>query len=114
VNGAEYELSGPDQIVVNGPIVSARPMYVQVSTTSTTTATAPTTSMTTTSSTVSARASHQAPQTTTAETVEERAPADTTTSEGEFVWLVKVSGNAFFWIFMMVVVVAIVIMTRQR
>jgi len=113
VSGVEYELGGPDQVVVNGPIVSARPMYVQVSTTGTTTATAPTTSTTTTSSTASARAGHQAPQTTTAETVE-RAPTGTTTSEGEFVWLVKVSGNAFFWIFMMVVVVAIVIMTRRR
>ncbi|MDT7870752.1 MAG: hypothetical protein RQ839_11300 [Thermoproteus sp.] len=85
---------------------------VQVSTTGTTTATAPTTSTTTTSSTASARASNQAPQTTTAETVE-RAPTGTTTSEGEFVWIVKVSGNAFFWIFMMVVVVAIIMIKRR-
>jgi hypothetical protein len=39
VSGVEYKLGEPDQVVVNGPTVSARPMYVQVSTTSTTTAT---------------------------------------------------------------------------
>ncbi len=48
MSGVEYKLGEPDQVVVNGPIVSARPMYVQVSTTSTTTAT-------------STRTGHQAP-----------------------------------------------------
>jgi Predicted solute binding protein len=64
VNGKKYVLVGPDQIVVNGPIVSARPMYVQVTTTSTsTTATTPTTSTLRLLS-----ANYQASQTTTSST----------------------------------------------
>jgi len=61
VNGVEYELSGPSQVVVNGSIVLVRPMYVQVATTSTST-TATNQSSTTATST---RTNHQAPQTTT-------------------------------------------------
>lgn len=70
MSGVEYELGGPDQVVVNAPNLPARPMYVQIATSATTTATALTTSTATTSSTATARASHQAPLTTAAETVE--------------------------------------------
>ena len=53
VNGVEYELSGLDQVVVNGPIILVRPMYVQV------------TAMGTSTTAMSTRTNHQAPQTTT-------------------------------------------------
>ncbi len=44
----------------------------------------------------------------------EKASTNTATPEGEFTWLVKISGDAFFWVFMIAVVGAIVIIVIRR
>jgi hypothetical protein len=44
----------------------------------------------------------------------EKASTNTAPPEGEFTWLVKISGDAFFWVFMIAVVGAIVIIVIRR